>query len=803
MISTIEFEKIRKGIQSPQNAFYHKMRRLRSDLSNFKIDLEYINNGNKIVYVSDYTELKAYISPDIGLSDYLFDIHDLDQNQVEEKKIKRWYRLRELFFNEKRPTIILPPHLEELNKEIAYYMQRIVADQYKLLSVIKDFQHKIPDDKTFSKAFKLLIEIDGFKEWEKEKDLDLMNDFFDNYSLQLAALTYERKCNYNEGKSALQRITSLLNNGGIKEFYKYDWVAICGIKSCVNDEINKINIIDRYDELVQFVELFDIIRNKKILSNVVDAIAVMYMDEINCMLEKSGSDNIRIHLVTSALSVFKLTEAVSSKYLNAYVRHPKFLPALISDDKTYCIQMMDDIDKIIEAIDAYKDKCSFHNHTNSRTEAIEEILKNEISQAWKNIESKMFLKEVSYIKESEIGTVQSNSIKRIDYLVKTKDLLSYLHNHKAAFNLYIHFSYGMVFDNLVVFYINRLAAYGKYPALYLSSGKSHYPFRILWQSKAIRSIVELNDQILVTRICAIDSKEISIKSIIEAIINNNHEINEGYEINLIKAMCMLTAEQWHLAEILCRTAFKFEDIRPYEAYYLLSLIQRKLAFDKISEKKNNEALYIYSEAKISLSKAINIKRVKDYRFIFAHASMRLEEMYFPGTTRGVLDDISQSIEGCINELNRIKVEESGDYGEYLQFRCYQILMSFYFMWYIGFYGEYKSDPKKEAIVDEWYEIIKAYDRNKPQYKRFSITIDIIESACPLILHSDSMSRKQYIELFGAVYRGCKGLHTGGFYKMLVHDLKIELYKDMSNRFKLRPDEIEKWPELIGCKSRFP
>lgn len=804
MISDSEYNRILSDLDKSQSKFFHKMKRLRSDLQNYKKDVEYIKSGNKIVYVSDFTEINAYVCPEVGLSDYLFDIHDLSEKQIQDKKIKRWYRLRELFYGGIAKVIVVPPHLEELNKEILYYMQRIVIDQYLLQGAIKNHQKLIDDKNKYDKALALLGEIERFRKGSEQK-IDLMNDFFDDYSLQLASMTYDNRHNYHEGASGLERITNLLKSGGLIEYNKYDWIENCDLSVCVSDKIKNINIIERYDDLSQIVEMFYYIRRKRILSNVVDALALLYIDEINKILKAGGYANIQIHFVTSALSVSTLTENVPTKYIQSYVRHPKFLPALMADNSTYYDDlMMSDIDKIIGAIDPYIKRCKSLGNNKKYIDKIEGNLKEQISDVWRNIENKMFLKEVSLVNEAEVGVISINNItsNKNEYVVKTKELLNYFHDHRAAFNKYIHYSYGFIFDQLVVFYINRMIGYERYDAFYIESGKNKYPFRILWKSKAIRSIVELNNKELVSRICSNSNHEISIRSIIETIADGGFIIKDTYEIKLIKAMCLLTAEQWHLADIICRSAINSCNQKPYEGYYLLSLIQRKFAFDKIYDKKYSESYEIYQESKRSLFLASEIKKNKDYRFIFADATMKIEEMYFPDAERGCLEDISPKIDICISQLEELKNIDYGEYGEYLQFRCYQILTSFYFMWYIGFYGEYKSDVKRESVVETWYNAIKLYDKEKPQYKDYSVTIDIIENACPLILKKNELSRKKYIEHFDGVYSGCKSLHKSGFYKMLVHDLKVKLYDDMSKRFRLKEEEIIRWPEMKNCDLRY-
>jgi hypothetical protein len=805
MIPDLEYKRIKGELQKEYGRFYKKMKRLRSDLYNLKDDFEFIKSGGLIVYVADFTEIVAYINPKIGMQDYLFDIQVLSDKEKEAKKIKRWYRLRELLYNEKNRVMILPPHLEELNKEVMFHARRFVMEQYALLGIVNEFQKKVEDDEKYEKALNLLEEIGRLQDGE-ERAGDLMSDFFDDYSIRLAALTYERKGNYKEEHSELQRIQSLLKDGHLQEYNKYKWNALVKNDKCVSDEINKIQIIDRYDDFFQISELFGVIRNKRILSNLVDAVALIYLDEINGVLKRCCCDNLRIQMVTSALSVFTLVESLSGNYLDAYVRHPKFLPALMENKEYIDDVMIRDIDKIIGAIDAYIKKHSSDKRLKYMKE-IEDDLKQEISSVWGSIENKMFLKEVSFIKEEEIYQVKYRGriVRKDDSGVsREKELLMYFHTHRSAFNTYIHCSYGIVFDQMVMFYIQRLARYGKYNAIYIKSGMEDRSIKILWQSKAIRSIVEINNKELILKIQKDGSVSIDIKAIIATIVDNRQSDNDEYEyeVKIIKAMCMLTAEQWHLADIICRDALRYNNVARYEAYYLLSLIQRKFVFDKIKENKREDAIGLYKEAKKGLSEAKNIKNRKDYRFVFSEAAMKLERMYFPGENIGSISDISANIENCVREMKSIDNEGLGDYGDYLKFRCYQILMSFYIMWYIGFYGKYDKNENREKVVNEWYENIILYDMGKPQYKQYSVTIDIIENAFPLMLKSEGLTKREYVYYFDAVYRGCKSLKKGGFYKMLVHDLKVKLYRKMLKKYNMNDMDIKRWPELLNCEERF-
>jgi hypothetical protein len=789
--------------------FYQKMRRLRSDLNKFKEDIDFIRNDGKIIYVTDYTEINAYISPAVSIHDYLYGLTHPNEIDIKGQRIRRWFRLRELFFNDARRTLILPPHMEELRRDITYYMQRAVGDSYNMEAMINDYKMGFGEEGRYLMAKEMIGDV-GKKKYIKQYEEETVSDFFDSYALYVAALTYDNKYIFNEGIDGLERLSLLLNKGNLTDLTKSEWIGFYGLNEDIYEKIGRVGINNQYEKIKNVSDEISKIRRKRLLSNVTDAMAIVYMDGMNKVLQESN-ENVRLQLVTSALSLFTVCDKYDNLqrgYVNAYIRHPKFLPLLMNDsDHFFNEETSFDYVIIVGAIDAYIDKYEnaiIDKNPEDVIHDLEEKLRAQISDAWMKLENKMFLREVSLMEKHDMSDLKRKIIKKNhssqDEKKNAINLLQYVNDNRNAFNLYIRHSYYRVFDQLVMFYLQSLMRYNevsqyKFKVYCFGGIEDNDVIRILWHSEGIRSIVEFRDPILIKLIKSKKRHHFDLVSLMDDKSGEYPSVENEYERSLIKALCMAAGKQWQLVEVICRYAISINEENSSEAYYLLSLTQRRQAFEKLNDIDEATARVLFENAVKSLDKAKVMKVEKDYRFIYAEFSMFLERIVLFGSVDVSIKYDNDPVYEFISVLEEVKKRQRSEYNEHLEYRAYQLLITFYFMLFLGMCGGGIVSDNKKREVSGWYVAIKKHSEDDVPYKPLSTSINIIINACPLVLFPEKLSRSQCISYFDNIYMACDGLSEDGFYRIIVHELKLKLYNEMRKKYSLRENEVARWPRM--------
>jgi hypothetical protein len=778
-----------------RRSFYFKMMRLKSDLIKFQQDIEYVLGGGTIIYASDSTEIKAFVDPNRNIKDYLYDIEEsLSPHEEKQKIIKRWYRLRELFYNQYNKTIVLPSHMQELERDITYYSQVLIDEDYKLGKIIDEYQKLNKEGDRYDNMrgmIKGITEKTNISESERR----WMSEFMNKYSIGVAAMTYNKKYDYVEHALILDRLMGFIKKSNITDLLAYNWGKYFKDDQESLKKISNYKIANYYDRVVQVSGLLEFIRGRRLLSNVQDAQALISADAVNKILEESGR-SVRLHLVTSTLAVYILSDIVPEGYLYSNIRHPKFLPGLMHYRYEQTIKILrGEFGYIIEAIEAFIIK--YKNVEVDRHEELIKNLKRQISKAWQKIESTVFLREM-YEKESrEINKILSG--KRDDKYEeyrKAVDFMVFMRNNDKAFNIFVHDSYRQIFYDLINFYLMRMIPLNKYKAVYLDSGGNDRCYRMFLQSEGIRSVVEFNDKKLIDQLKRDRESYIEFGVAAKDVIEGKVELQSEYEVNLIKALFLATEDRWHLVCVMCNYAIKvFENDKNvknkiYEAYYLLSITQRLLALERIDEDSAGAMRY-FKSAKINLEKAKQNKTEKDYRFIMADSALGIELLYYSDRF-----DASEYVSRLMSLLSEIQKCGGIDYYDYLEFRCYQILISIYFAWYVKAVDNNKVFYVENDIVVGWYQSLMRYDIKKRQYKNFAKSVRVIAVALPLMFDLDNISKPKAEKLFDALYRSCGEMRDRGFYRRLVHDMKVKIVKNMKNRFYINDDYIQdKWYEV--------
>lgn len=784
-------------------AFYFKMMRLKSDLQRFKEDVEYVLGGGKIIYASDNTEIKAYINPSKDIKDYLYDIEEvLTQQEIKQKQIKRWYRMRELFFNKNTETLVLPSHMFELDDDLTFYAQVMVETHFELVNIINDILIRKDRKYEYESVKDAIKKIDDIDKISKSKS-DELGAFFKDYSVNVAALTYNKKYNFEEQALLIQRLLTLIREGNIRDLDSYNWIDYANCNESVADYICNLSLSKYSEKINEVADLLQYVRGKRLESNTRDAQALIYVDLINKTLKRNDK-NVRVQLVTSTLAVYTLSGLLPEEYLNAYVRHPKFLPGLMRhfNQKQIIAILRGEFDYIISAVEAFIEK--YNSSTIQENEKLVNNLKKEISYVWQKIENTIFLRETC---ENESISISEMSLKENlspnTERGKIVDLMRFISDNKNAFNLYVNSSYKQIFLELIDFYLVKMIKMNKYMAVYLDSGKDISCYRMFLQSEGIRSVVEFNDSELIKKLIGYKEHNIGFGVFAKDIVEGRLKINSEYEVNLIKALFLATEKRWNLVCVMCNYSLQLikDDEKAkegrYEAYYLLSIAQRLLAFDILNDNRD-KALQYYRSAKSNIKKARKCRNGNDYRFTLADAAITLESIYFSDNTIMKYESIKDNVEKLTSAIHEIQNKPRTEYYEYLEFRSYQLLISFYFMWYIHkeSYGDQYSISEKS--LTEWYDALMKYDTKSLQYKNFAKSVQIIELSVPLIKNLRTMKKDEVVDCFEEVYKKCELMREEGYYRRLIHLVKKEILTEI-RAIHLVEDSVikEKWSHLCN------
>jgi len=799
IIKRLQAEKLKE--RHDTYLFYLKMCRLKSDLEEFIADMDYEhkNKIGKIYYVVDYTEIASYVYPDENIENYLYDIEVMDDEKRKQKIVKRWYRLRDLFFNNDKLTFILPPHKEEIERDLRYLSQTIVDKQHELLDILDEYQQKYLSHDEYENIKKIIenIAVGDIDIGKTDKDL---NVFFGEYSLKIASLTCDIKYDIKEDLDCLKRLTSLLTMGNIFDVYKSEWVQKLSISDRVLEKIQKTKIIDDYVLVEQVERVLEFMRGsgKKMVSNLIDAHALVYMHKINKILKEEGLKHIEIHFVTSALSIYRLNKIIPKEYLDVNIRHPKFLPGLMGQKSQIWKGLMDyELFYISKAIEEYLK--NYKRTKGKKKKDLKFILMSEVSSVWQEIESKIFMKEV-YEKESDCENIAIDKGSNVNGNNDVIEFMDYLTENESGFVKYMSESYKNVFSDLMNYYLKTMINIDKYKAVYLDDNDRAY--KMFLQSDGIRSVIEFNDELLISKLLRTSGRYIEFGLLVKDILDGEYTLVDKYEEILIRSLLLATQKAWPLVAVLCQYAIDYKELGnnkrdAYEAHYLLSITQRIIAFERLMNNKGIAKTY-FNYAKKNLNIAIKSKKQLDYRFCLADSAAYLEYMYYPEYKKNEdeYDVIVGKINVCRKVLSDIQNKNKTEYLEYIELRAYQILISYYMMQYLGAYSFRDVEIIKKDELVLWYDSLMNYNIRKNKYKHWAKSIDVIKYAVPLILSIDKFNRVECENYFNEIYNACINLKEYGYYRRLVHDLKVLLLEKIKSKYNITDDYIEKKWEYL-------
>lgn len=814
------FDKTKERFLSARNesTFIRKMKRLKVDLQTFKEDIEFLStdDSNRIIYACDYTEVRAYQRPEENIYHYLYDIEEdrdlrSDTDLYKQKVIKRWYRLRELFFNEERKTLIFPSHLEEVEDDILFLYQIRSQEKVKLSEIVRDIKNLKLSESEFGSTRELLEKMEiGHSLTDQESDL--LKDFFKKFAPKMAAYTYNKKFeNALEYDTRMQRLNMLMKRGNSEDISSYPWEQSLGIDLKTAEKIRSFNIEDHGKSIDQLFDLYNLMerRDSRHLAGYRDAQALIYIHEINNILQDAGRRDVKIQMVSSALVMFDIYNAFPDHFLLAHVRHPKFLAACLSAKENIWRKIKEDQSNIIDSIGTFLDKFEGNKKSVRIIKGDDRAanLRHKISDAWQRLENAIFARELN---ESE-NNPKRESIIIEDIKNKKKEkifnnFLIFLQGKQSGFDSYFHQTFRVVFEDLIDVYLRSFLSrpVEKFNAKYFDGIQNPSPpFRVLVESPGMRKLIEFHDSKIIQTISKGESKGQSFGEIFKNIMDDDSIIDNKFELKLVKAIFMATEGKWQIVKVLCDYALedKRGNMQNQEAFFLRHLARRKLAIEAAERNKEAEGAEFFRQALEDLEAAEKKKGAKDFRFILAHAAMGLEGICYPALLPG--RNLNKEILGlhlkiniCEKELTYITINENSSFNKYMIFRYYETFIIYYFTCLLRKVGPVDKNKVKIEKARKWFdgflrvssELKKMLDF--PRYRGATV----IKNGGILLFDFDKLDENKCIQVFDKIVASCRKMMEAGFFWQLTHELKIYLLMKI----------IEKYPNVENeAKSRWP
>lgn len=804
------------------NIFLSKMNRLHADLSSFCDDISFLSSDkkNKIIYVADYTEISAYQIPEHNIRYYLYDIEEDElltpgNPLYNQKVIKRWYRLRELFFNKSTPTIVLPSHWEEVENDIAYLSQVLLnKNETQLKTIINAIKQADIPSENFKEAQDTLEKIEKGPHTLTEEEAQKLEKLIGEYSLNIAALTFDRKYEKSiEYETRFKRLRSLLKDGNLEDAASFDWVKYADIDSGTADKIKGINLEVHKEKINQLVELFNIVKGT-LISNFIDAQALVFVHEINSLLSENNYKNIQLQMVTSSLLMFNIDNVLPDNYLCARVRHPKLLAGCLNLNNDVWQKINNDQSNIRATIDSFLQK--FKGTSVKKQDGEAKVMRHEISSRWQRLENAIFAKETDERENNPSSQpILNDEIMNIKKKALLQEFMDYLRTGQKGFNNYFHQTFRVVFEELVDTYLLKFLSkpVEKLTATFYDNPLSlPAPLRFRLESEHIRNIMELNNKQVIQKISDGIKNEQTLGIILKEMITGDIKFDNEFELKFLKALTLATAGNWKMVKIMCDYALEDEllDILHHEAYFLRSLARRRLVFESLSQDDTNKAREYFIGARADLKLAVKEEERngrQGARYRLAESAMQLETLCYPVLMKNNIgkDIVSDQIENCELLLKNIE-SKPDDYNKYMTLRCLQILLS-YFLADIS--GMIKNEPRSRFDWDlnkvkGWFNKLELPKGKAEEIGANNIYrgVTILKLAGELIFKFDNMDQNLCERLFNDIYNNCLGLNEGGFFRQLTHKLKQYLLKIILDKYPNLKDKAGKdWSKVSSDMER--
>jgi len=296
----------RAGWSDPRRIF-----QLAQDLEYFSDDMrELLGPGQperKIIYALDSNELRAFLNPAHLVESYLFGfegpIEKLEQDELDQKYLTRYVRIRNLCIDFPVSCMIFPGHEAEFYDQLRYlddysmrFNDRTASDS--LSNVCAELLRKDIDkdfsDKHIKTINRLAADPKSVPNDDKE---DLVDDLLELAPQLFTEIYGEETIEY---KTQLRRAIYLLSNATYTRADDYPWSSIkipTSTADAIRHWLHRIPVSD----INVIADLFRAVRPSfPTYSNEVDAQALASCHVINTLLQRSVYQNVRVHLVSSA-----------------------------------------------------------------------------------------------------------------------------------------------------------------------------------------------------------------------------------------------------------------------------------------------------------------------------------------------------------------------------------------------------------------------------------------------------------------------------------------------------------------------
>jgi len=299
-------------------------------------DREFLRKpGARVLIFLDAHEVKAYIDPDLqeNLIGFMVEVERAFGNAAERHKLvalRHDQILNGLLFNPELFVAMLPPHVEEMDREVAFRFDRAVNTALKTV-----VQAKQEIKANLDLARRLAALAREHSPDQQDQVRATLVTFFQDHAPALTAVLSDRL------NTSSKRLTEILDKSRLRLLTDIDWKAL-GV-----DERTAELLRHAEPDSEKRVELRRWLsdrgyRKNSIEANFVDAAAFAYILRIREILRNAGVTSLRLVLASRARSLLQAGfEYAKSNGLRPFVRHPRLLSPAAGQ-----AEMLDEASKI-------------------------------------------------------------------------------------------------------------------------------------------------------------------------------------------------------------------------------------------------------------------------------------------------------------------------------------------------------------------------------------------------------------------------------------------------------------------------
>lgn len=576
-------------------------------------DIQFENNGGKIHYCVDFSEIYSYVYPQnelFGLDSFLKE----DFSNIKTKRIINEYILETIFSCLNRELILLDPYTIELESFIHNLKFRTVNSIFqKAGDTLNQFEEML-NEEDINPIIKLANEIKKNERKLTTKEIEHCLRFFEKHLKSLIFLM--------EGISIqpLRRLKMLIEKKCFVNL-SHDIEVKLDIEANLND-----GFANHWFETLNVAR-----KNKRRSASFMDAVAIAIIRKVNDLLKDSGT---KIILITQSKNMHKiftdqLEDGLWDNYGGNILRHPRcFSPYHypIKGNKLVDLELLhrrkEYLEFFVESVRNDKVEGKYDSLAN------EKELQNLLTEVINKLKTDWIRAEAFYASISEstkyVSGEKSSTEKRV------YEILSLLNNTEEIRDLItkfidemeLIFEKGNEFLGWVVHSGNHCAREIVDQMIMLES----YPGKQVLASNKLSSFYSIQFSLEKLRDIMDDMGkqwEISWQDLVRLFREGlRTEIGDNYERLLAMSFTLSVLGKWELARKYCEKALtegkKEMGITLHEGYYFLAVCFRRTAQLPSEYKKSLELL---QEAQNIKKKIKNQPHYEDLRYLAERASV--------------------------------------------------------------------------------------------------------------------------------------------------------------------------------------